>query len=119
MFATLERVVMHEDVQSMPEAACWPRSVEIRRLPLTVLGQGHSSVADKMRAHVQQVWLDYGPEDESVRAANRMVRQCLSDMGTKFGIGDSRDLLGQCLLDRASSAVDSHVYPLALVAPGP
>lgn len=95
LFVTVERVVLQTAVSSAPPGV-WP-AVHQRLLPLTTLGHGRMSVADKMHAHVHQAWLEYGPSVSDVRKANLDVRQCLSDMGAELNIVDSQDSLEQLL----------------------
>ena len=82
VFAIVERVI------ERPALRQWlfdrtEIDVEVRRLPLSMLGHTHAGLADKVQAHVHQTWLEYGPSVEQVRRANLDVRQCLSDMGTE------------------------------------
>ena len=71
-----------------------------RRLPICGLGQGRTSLEDKVACLVHQLWLDYGPAAADVRAACRSVRSCLSDMGVEFGICDFPGVVDALLLDR-------------------
>ena len=51
VFATLERVVLRADVSQMLPGQSFPSSVQVRRLPLAVLGQGHGSMACLKKLH--------------------------------------------------------------------
>ena len=53
---------------------------------------------DKVQAHIHQTWLEYGPTMRSLTRANSVVRQCLSDRGTEFGIADVADVTHERLL---------------------
>ena len=118
-FVSVERVVRRADVQQLP-AGQWP-VVDSRHLPLGTLGCGRMGLAEKIQAHTHQIWLDYGPSVDDVRAANRDVRQCLSDMGTELAIGDAPDCVASSLEQPAASSSSdaSWLYPLALTVPGP
>ena len=118
-FVIVERVVRRDHLQHAPEQL---PAVESRVLPLGTLGCGRMGLADKLQAHVHQVWLDYGPSVRNVRAANLDVRQCLSDMGTELAIGDALDCVPACIGQSTAagqSSEDQFLYPLALVVPGP
>ena len=117
-FVSVERVVKRVDVQQLSDDQSLP-PVESRVLPLSTLGCGRMGLADKVQTHVHQVWLEYGPSLRSVRAANLDVRQCLSDMGTELAIGDASDCVASCIGQKDSSGGVKHLYPLALVVPGP
>ncbi len=69
--------------------------ISFRRLPLTLLGQGRASLADKVSAHCHQAMLDYGSSLENMRAANADVRGVLSDSGVELGICDYADILDE------------------------
>ena len=71
-------------------------SVDVRQLPISVLGTGRMGLAEKTQAYIHQVWLEYGPAVEGVREANCSVRAILSDMGTEFAIGDVKDIVREC-----------------------
>jgi len=117
-FVTVERVVRRSALQAASAEA--KPHVETRLLPLCVLGCGRMGLAEKVQTHIHQVWLEYGPSAAAVRSANLDVRQCLSDMGTEFGIADARDVVAECLgQPRETVAASSLLYPLALVVPGP
>ena len=117
-FVSVERVMRRSELDKVSKNM-FP-AVSVRSLPLCVLGCNRMGVASKMQAHVHQVWLDYGPAVEDVRSANLAVRQCLSDMGGELGIGDAHDLVGSCLGQPGLDKLDKkHLYPLALVVPGP
>ena len=123
IFVTVERVVLRDDVAAFGASPPRP-AVQERLLPVVVLGSGRMSLADKAQAHVHQVWLDYGPSVDSVRLANADVRQCLSDMGTEFGISEVRDLVPECVGQhshhQSGELVDrGHLYPFALQVLGP
>ena len=118
-FVSVERVVRRVHLQHAPEQL---PAVESRVLPLCTLGCGRMGLADKVQAHVHQVWLEYGPSVRNVRAANLDVRQCLSDMGTELAIGDALDCVPACIGQSTAagqSSEDQFLYPLALVVPGP
>ena len=66
--------------------------VEERSLPLVTLGHGRASLLDKLQAHVHQDWPDYGSSLMRFEHASLMARQCLTDMGTEFGIADAADV---------------------------
>ena len=121
-FATVERVVRRGAVQAAVSSGQLP-AVEARVLPLAMLGSGRMGLAEKLQAHIHQVWLEYGPAAADVRKANCDVRQCLSDMGTELGIADARDVVAECIGQQdeggASDADVGYLYPLAMVVPGP
>ena len=111
VFATVERIVTLSGSGATPE-------VEERRLPLVTLGHGRVALADKLHAHVHQTWLEYGPEPQTLQRANSVVRQCLSDMGTEFGLADCCDVTHECLRSGSLGAAGAWLYPLALQVPG-
>lgn len=106
VFATVERLVPRVALSEVPCGGLASKVTE-RRLPLVMLGHSRSSLADKIQAHVHTVSLEYGPSASGVEAANFMVRQVLSDMGTEWGIGSSlssvRKVLGEAGLFRLAS----------------
>ena len=119
VFATVERVVARRDVLALP-CGQLPRDAEVRRFPLSALGHSKASLPDKLQAHVHQVWLEYGPSVEQVRTANLDVRQCLTDMGTEWGIADCADVVAQCVgQGQPPFGHSGFLYPLALAVPGP
>ncbi|MCP4243719.1 MAG: hypothetical protein GY772_24465, partial [bacterium] len=75
---------------------------------------------DKAHAHVNQTFLEYGPDVTSLRAAFKAVRGCLSDMGTERSIGDVPDCIDAFLNRdvRAPAAGESFLFPRALQIPG-
>ena len=115
IFATVERVltVLSNDRFSATSA------VDERRLPLVTLGHGRTSLEDKVQAHIHQVWLEYGPGQDTLQRANSAVRQCLSDMGTEFGLADVVDVTPLCTRTGDGDGMNSCLYPLALQVPGP
>ena len=117
-FVSVERVVARSALQDSMGSG-QPPLVETRLLPLCVLGASRMSLAAKTQAHIHQTWLEYGPAVSDVRKANRDVRQCLSDMGTEFGIVEARDVVGACLGQPDLDCDASWLYPLALAIPGP
>ena len=121
VFATIERVVSRDAMSGLDIATkVWSPPVEVRLLPLTVLGQGKAGLTDKVTAHVHQCWLEYGPDRRQLRAANLDVRQCMSDMGTEFGIADAGDIVDGYLDGKCTAGGDvGFLYPLALAVPGP
>ena len=66
--------------------------------------------------------MEYGPTQGSLTAANADVRQCLSDMGTEFGIANYVDVvphyLGQGSARAANACPGQFLYPLAMQVPG-
>ena len=120
VFATIERVVLRAAVDAFVDSGAKRPEVEVRMLPLTVLGQGKAGLADKVAAHVHQSWLEYGPGRAQLRAANLDVRQCMSDMGTEFAIADCGDVVDGYLDGQCNPAQGTgFLYPLALAVPGP
>jgi hypothetical protein len=118
VFATGERVVRQRELHAGYHSGQWPSGVEVRRLPLTVLGQGRASLADKVSAHCHQVWLEYGGSLRSIREANVQVRGIISDLGTEGGLGDHVDVLDDIYGHSSIGRVFDHLYPFALVVPG-
>lgn len=120
VLVTVERVVTHEALLAWAPGHPYP-AVEVRRLPISVLGHGRCGLADKAQAHIHQCWLEYGPSSQSLRAANACVRECLSDMGTELGIADHADVVDECIHGQPCSQSSQHdfLYPLALGVPGP
>ena len=122
IFATVERVVSLGTAESGLVSGRSGLVVDIRSLPLAVLGQGRAGAADKAQSLVHQTWLDYGPTVSSVRAANFCVRQCLTDMGTEFAVSEGRDLVplwigqGSGVEERATEV--NYMYPRAMQTPG-
>ncbi len=134
IFCCAERIIERTALDSTASGA---RVVD-RRLPICGLGQGRTSLEDKVACLVHQLWLEYGPDASSIRGACRSVRCCLSDMGVEFGIADYPDvvdaLLEDCLIgvhappcgpqratgSRASSSSSgtAFLFPLALKVPG-
>ena len=93
--------------------------VVIRRLPICALGQGRFSLVDKVACLVHQMWLDYGPSVNDVIRANHEVRQCLSDMGTEFGICEYPDVVRDVLIGaeihcvlKTTTAATTPAFPL-------
>ena len=118
VFASSERILEQRslDVASLS----WPKEVQERRLPLATLAQGRAHLSDKVQAHIHQCWLEYGGNLGRLRAANCDVRGTLSDCGTELGIGDYADVLGHLYGKKADAGENAgHLYPLALVVPGP
>ena len=123
VFATCERLVPLTTVEGSSCLADIPVTAMVdRRLPICGLGQGHTTVPDKVMCLVHQCWLEYGPAASDVRAANARVRQCLSDMGTEFAICDYPDVVDEYLVGSTKlSEVRSKqgfLFPLALKIPG-
>ena len=78
-------------------------------------------MAEKVQCHINQTWLEYGPSLESVRMANRDVRQVLTDMGTELGMADYADVAAQCIGIQPESSVaigQSWLFPNAFAALG-
>ena len=119
-FVTVERVVDAQQASRSVGPAGRKPDVSSRLLPLQTLGCCRMSLADKLQAHVHQVWLEYGPSVADVRRANMAVRQCLSDMGTGRAIGDAADTVAQCVdqQDSRTAGQQEWLYPLALAVPG-
>ena len=137
VLATAERVILQSDVRAARPGDPKP-PVEIRRMPVSVLGHGHCGLPDKVQTTVHQTWLDYGPSLSQTRAANADVRQIVSDMGTELAIADYPDVLSACLMSKsrfcdqlaiqaqppvtqgilALPPAATYLYPLALVVPG-
>ena len=119
VFATVERVIERPALREWIRTRS-PLDVDVRRLPLSMLGHSRAGLADKVQTHVHQVWQDYGPSVEQVRRANLDVRQCLSDMGTEWGISEFADVVAQCTKqDDPTPGQRLFLYPLALRIPGP
>ena len=89
VFKALERVHAVDVRSGVPV-------VEERCLPLVTLGHGRLSLADKVQAHVRQTWLEYGPSLKSLARANAAVRQCLTGMGTEYGVAGAPDVTPAC-----------------------
>ncbi len=72
-------------------------------------------MVSKTEAHIHQTWLEYGPS--ATAAAD--VRQCLSDLGTEFGIVNSMDVVEQ-YLDKTVPLPErpAFLYPYAMQVPG-
>ena len=116
VMASVERVTRRSGQVSRVSAS----EVEIRTMPLVMLGQGRTGSADKTAALVHQTFLEYGPSVQSVRAANMCVRQCLTDMGTELAVVESRDAVGQILGQPGLDSTEmSYMFPFALQIPGP
>jgi len=130
----VERSVTRAELQKASSAQ---PAVDERMLPISVLGTGRMGLAEKTQAYIHQVWLEYGPAVDDVRQANRNVRTILSDMGVEFSIGDVKDVVRGCLgqpgpavpapavgqpgpaVPAPAEAEVGHMFPLALVIPGP
>jgi hypothetical protein len=112
IFATVERLLTVQPGSFAP-------SVEERSLPLVTLGHGRASLLEKLQAHVHQVWLDYGSSLRRLKHASLMVRQCLTDRGTEFGIVDAADVTPECIRAPRNTRVGKHLYPNAMQVPGP
>lgn len=127
VFCTVERVFKRSNVMGIPASAIPFSAVIQRRLPLATLGQGRAGLPDKVQSHVHQTWLDYGHSPEALRNAFEDVRQCLSDMGTEWGIGGYADIVDVYLRRRGftvpaagfAATAPSHLFPRALEVPGP
>ena len=121
IFGQLERVVWRSELSDALSAGQSP-PLEIRRMPVSVLGQGRCALVDKVQCVVHQTWLDYGPSTFQVRCANLDVRQCLSGQGVELGIGDYADVVDECLGQSDDEDVlrgkMRYLFPLALVVPG-
>ena len=122
VFATCERlipvnVIECNRIETIPASA-----IIDRKLPICGLGQGRTTVADKVSCLIHQCWLEYGPSSSDIRTSNARVRQCLSDMGTEFAICDYPDVIDQCMVSRMKTSgprVESDfLFPLALKIPG-
>ena len=138
VFCCAERLIEREALRESDGRARGAVGVVDRRLPVCGLGQGRTSLMDKVICLVHQLWLEYGPSATDVRRACRAVRCCLSDMGVEFGICDFPDIVDQCIDARlvgvpvrtgsASGASASsgaapvsnatYLFPLALKVPG-
>ncbi|MFM7989293.1 MAG: hypothetical protein ACKPKO_59265, partial [Candidatus Fonsibacter sp.] len=94
-----------------------PPLVQERRLPWVTLGHGRTTLFDKLQSHFHQVWLEYGPGVESVERASSAVRQCLSDMGTEFGLADAADVTHICMRT-GDGKVRGAVVPLGIAGAG-
>ena len=119
VFATGERVVRRSTLQRAYHSGQLPTiDVEVRRLPLTVLGQGRASLSDKVAAHCHQCWLEYGGSLRSLREANVQVRGIISDCGTEIALGDHVDVLDDMYGHSSIGRLHGHLYPFALMVPG-
>ena len=139
VLAIVERVIKRSDTHSLQPGQKPP--VEVRQLPMSILGHGRQGLAEKVQSTIHQTWLEYGPSVEQVRLANLDVRQVLSDMGHERDIADYDDVVERCLGVRggagrrppqaghpnavaqaaAAAAVGAamKLFPLALTVPGP
>ena len=70
VMATAERVILQSDVRAARPGDPKP-PVEIRRMPVSVLGHGRCGLADKVQTTVHQTWLDYGPFPQSDPGSQR------------------------------------------------
>ena len=138
VLATVERVIVRAHVHTAAQPGQPKPAVEIRRMPVVLLGHGRCGLAEKVQAHIHQTWLEYGPSLAQVRAANADVRQVVSDMGTELAIADYHDVVTECLIPKKEQgeqlAIEAQpaaqrpllalpcpvqfLYPLALVVPG-
>ena len=68
---------------------------------------------------MHQTWLEYGPTENNAKEANADVRQCLSDMGTEFGIANYHDVVPQYFKkDIGNDGAFKFLYPYAMQIPG-
>ena len=118
IFATVERVVTVLGSDMIGAALAVSIIVDERRLPLVTLGHGRFALADKLHAHVRQSWLKYGPRQHTLQRANTAARQCVSDMGTEFGLADVPDVTHACIRSGHRDTTGECLYPCALQVPG-
>ena len=125
VFISAERVIERSALVGQRFQDVSSDDVSVRMLPIATLGQGKTSLSDKVEAHVHQTWCDYGPSVASVRVACHSVRQVLTDMGVEFGLADVPDVLASCIPTKckvvsASGGCESasHLFPYALQVPG-
>jgi len=85
---------------------------------MVTLGHGRASPADNIEARDHQTWLAYGPRMDTLRRANSAVHQCLSDMGTEFGLVDAPDVAHLCSYGHGPVMPGQWLYPYALQIPG-
>ena len=135
VFCTYEHVIARNAVSASEHIR--PEDVVVRKLPISALGQGRFSLADKVACLVHQIWLDYGPTEADVCQFCLSVRQCLSDMGTEHGICNYRNVVSDVLLGKEDTHPPGHgidnlqgpqccpgegpaefLFPLALQVPG-
>ena len=124
VFVCAERIVTRSEISGKSMSEVSTSSIQTRMLPLATLGQGTSTLQDKIAAHIHQTWLEYGPSQSSVRTACASVRQVLTDMGCEFGCANYHDAINHVVkafghIDHAASQTDlSHLFPYALQVPG-
>ncbi len=112
VFNSVERVVPLSALQNSTAEEVQEEHLRLRRLPLVCLGQGKAALEDKTQAHLHQTTLEYGSSIASLRRALSSVRQCLSDMGTEFGIADAGDIL-PAVVRQLSSTESGLAVPVA------
>ena len=69
---------------------------------------------------MHQTWLEYGPHMHRLESANAAVRQCLSDMGTEYGVADAVNVTHVCAHHAPPhrTSTDHWLYPNAMKVPG-
>ena len=116
------------------DPALW-QSLQVTQsiLPCQVLGCGRMSVADKVAALLNQIFLEFGPDAATMRRALLSVVCALSDMAAELAIADCRDCLdvflrtggvaetfvGESLGAGRSEPSVGYLFPLAMQVPGP
>lgn len=117
--ATVEVVVRCADVVGVPLESITPECLHSRVLPLATLGYGRASVVDKTATVVHQLFLDYGHSQHALQTACREVRQCMSDMGTEYGIRNAMNMVGELFAEAPlTGSADSFLFPFAMQVPG-
>ncbi len=114
-----ERLIPRVMVRGRTAAQVSGSELVQRIMPVSALGQGRTDLPSKLQAHVHQMFCDYGPTALDIRLAAADVRQCLSDLGTEFGIANAADCVDQCLRsERPSDSEGRYLFPRALQVPG-
>ena len=118
-FLSAERLIRRESVRGKTFQQLQPGDFRHRLLPVSTLGHGFTDFRSKVHATMHGTFLDYGPSEASMRAANADVRQILSDMGVEFGLANGKDCIGQYFkMDSDVAATQNFMYPYALQVPG-
>jgi hypothetical protein len=123
VFVSAERMIRRSCIAGKIMSDIPPEQFVHRVLPVNTLGHGRADLGNKIHSLIHQTCLEYGADVQSVRSANRDVRQVLSDMGTEFGLANCADTVDEYFKGGHSSSQDidmdrGFMFPFALQTPG-
>ena len=89
----------------------------VRYLPLQSLGHGHAGLLDRAACVLNAIFLEAGPDKESIDKYLQSVSVCLTDRGPESDVVDLPNLTGAMLADKTldiQTADAGHLFPNAI-----